>query len=394
MKKIVIAFVCSALTTGCVETTNVAASGGPDVERNRSYYLNHRYVGEALSYGNTAMDSAVAGRSDVARANFVQSTDTLATGLALHRQYAASRAENQEIAAAFLTLGIGLVGMNAANRAASSATSAADLNRINAAFSDFVGATGNFGQFLNEQIRLGEIDSSAVDRVDRDRWRSVVVSNHKFSRSIIQIHNKTRDTTCTGFFVDPYVVMTAAHCFRIGDALGAFRDTPQNGRDFMTGNRDFLKIDHQFSHIRWDGNVGRTGAYDVAFLLMAQPSSDWLPVSTAPVRPGTKLMALGYSGDLNNGYFLQIDYGCAATSVRPNDLLGSNCVIWRGNSGGPILTAGANPRVVGVNSSGYLRRERSANDTFAASPRQAVEMYDSMLAMDVVKGKATRNPFR
>ncbi|MCU0906072.1 MAG: S1 family peptidase [Rhodobacteraceae bacterium] len=384
----------AVLLAGCAETTGSPSATGTGVERNRSYYLGHRYVGEALASGNAAMAAAVSGRGDVARANFVQSTDTLATGLALHRQYAAERAESQQVAATILTLGIGIAGMSAANRASANATNAADLNRINAAFSDFIGATGNFGQFLNEQIRLGEVGSSAVNRVDRDRWRSVVVSNHSFARSIIQIHNQTRNTSCSGFFVDRYVVMTAAHCFQIGDALGAFRDTPQNGRDFMTGNREFLKIDHQFSHIRWNPNDRRTRPYDIAFLLMAQPSSDWLPVSTAPVRPGQRLMALGYSGDLNNGYFLQIDYGCAATSVGASANLGSNCVLWRGNSGGPFLTAGANPRVVGVASSSALQRNRSADDGFAASTREAVDMYDSLLALDVVRGRASRNPFR
>ena len=127
---------------------------------------------------------------------------------------------------------------------------------------------------------------------------------------------------------------------------------------------------------------------------MAKPSSDVLPVSTVPVRQGTKLMAIGYSGDLNNGYFLQIDYGCQVNSVRANGHLGSNCVIWRGNSGGPILTAGPNPRVVGVNSSSYLRGGRNINDTFSASTRQAAELFDQLIATPDVKGRATRNPFR
>jgi V8-like Glu-specific endopeptidase len=394
VRQLVVAVACLALVAGCAETPGGSSASGADVQKNRGYYLQHRYVGEAMSLGNAAMVSAVAGDGEMARARFVDSTDTLAKGLALHRQYAVDRADTQQVAATVLTLGIGIAGIAASQRAASNATTQADLNRVNSAFSNFIDATGNFGQFLNEQIRLGEIGSSAVSRVDRDRWRSVVVSNHRYVRSIVQIHNRTQNKTCTGFFVDTYMVMTAAHCFRLGDALAAFRDTPQNGKNFMTGEREFLEIDYQFSHGRWDGDVNSTGAFDLAFLLMAKPSSDWLPVSTAPVRPGTKLMAIGYSGDLNRGYFLQIDYGCQANSVRANDHLASDCVIWRGNSGGPILSAGTNPRVVGVNSSGHLRRDRSANDTFAASTRQAVAIYDNILTRDVVRGKATRNPFR
>lgn len=340
------------------------------------------------------MSAVASGQGKVAREHFVQSTDILATGLALHRQYAAQRAQNQQTAATVLVLGIGLIGAKASSDASAKAQSAAELNRINAAFSDFTNAAGNFGQFLNEQIRLGELNSSAVARVDRDRWRSVVVSNHKHAQSVVQIHNETRGTSCTAFFVDPYVLMTAAHCFKIGDALGAFRDSPQNGKNFMTGNRQYLEITHQFSHVGWDGNVNSTGAFDVAFLMMKNPSASWLPVSTASVRPGQELMALGYSGDLNDGYFLQIDYGCQATSIGRSFRLGSNCVIWRGNSGGPILTTGANPRVVGVNSSGHLRGDRSANDTFAASTRSAVEMFDLIINHPYTSGKIKHNPFR
>jgi len=397
VRQTIIALFCAAALAGCEDTAGGPAGAGTPgvpVQKGRSYYLDHGYVAEALGHGNQAMALAVAGQGEAARTSFVRSTETLASGLTLHRQYASERAENQQAAATVLTLGIGIVGAVAAGRASGNATSTAELNRINAAFSDFVDATGSFGQFLNEQIRQGEIGSSAVGRVDRDRWRSVVVSNHRYVRSIVTIRNQTSGRYCTGFFVDPHVVMTAAHCFRLGEALGAYRDMPQQGKNFMTGTREFLKIDYQFSHGRWDGDVNRTGAFDIAFLLMEKPSQDWLPVSTAPVRPGTELIAMGYSGDLNKGYFLQIDYGCRASSVRADNSLASSCVIWRGNSGGPIFTAGANPRVVGVNSSGYLRRDRSEDDTFSASTREAVAMFDEVAAHPAAAGKITRNPFR
>ncbi|GAB3676427.1 hypothetical protein GCM10028792_15500 [Salinisphaera aquimarina] len=61
--------------------------------------------------------------------------------------------------------------------------------------------------------------------------------------------------------------------------------------------------------------------------MTGQPGRSYLPVSARPLERGERLLAMGYSGDLKDGYFLQIDYGCEVTSVGEAGHFGNSCVI-------------------------------------------------------------------
>ncbi|MDF2097531.1 trypsin-like serine peptidase [Aquibaculum arenosum] len=365
----------------------------PKDEHDRSYFLDHRYVQDALAYGNKGFHDILAHNGEQARQSFVQSTNLLAAGLVEHKKFSAERAKTLSIVADIFRGGLMAAGSVAAYKAGSSATTTQQMNAAQSAFSNFLDASNSLGAFLQEQIRLGELNSSAVRSVHKDQWRSVVVADHLISRSIVRVLNETRNSSCTGFFIAPYVIMTSAHCFRLGDALGAFRQTPADGEAFMTGEDEYIEIERQYQHNLYvDGNTD-TRPYDIAFLVTKAPSESYLPVSTRSLTPGERLMVIGYSGDLNKGYFLRIDYGCEVTSLWKAGYFGSNCTGYPGNSGGPIITADKEIAVVGVTAAGHKRRDRSDNDTYGASIQRGAAVFHFVMNDPVLNGRIQSNPF-
>src|SRR5690554_5466812 len=61
----------------------------PKDEHDRSYFLDHRYVQDALAYGNKGFHDILAHNGEQARQSFVQSTNLLAAGLVEHKKFSA-----------------------------------------------------------------------------------------------------------------------------------------------------------------------------------------------------------------------------------------------------------------------------------------------------------------
>ncbi|MBO9357627.1 trypsin-like serine protease [Bordetella petrii] len=407
-RRIWMASICTILLTACQTLPpppppegSVLPANLTRVEADRGYFLDHEYVRDALAYGNQGFQKILSHNGELARQSFVKSTNLLAEGLAEHKKFAKDRAQTQRTFADIFKVGLMALGTAVAYKARSSANTGQQLQAVDAAFSNFLDASNSLGAFIQDQIRLGELGSSAVRTVDKNQWRAAVVADHRLSRSIVRVFNDTKfrgsnpsTSSCTGFFVAPYVIMTAAHCFEIGDALGAYRQIPADGKAFMTGEEEHIEIEMQYRGSYDDRARAKTRPYDMAFLLTKKPSESYLPISTRPLRMGEKLMSLGYSGDLNNGYFLRIDYGCKVTSFQQADSFRTNCITYGGNSGGPILAVDGEVAVVGVHHGSYRRTEGHTNDNgYEASMRQAAALFRMAMNHPASKGRIQANPF-
>ena len=150
-----------------------------------------------------------------------------------------------------------------------------------------------------------------------------------------------REENCSASLVAPSTILTAWHC------LEHYTD---------------LSRDPQFSLLHGSGTVtvaatrladGGGMEADWALLRLARPirSVGPLPVGSAAMPDGARVLLAGYARDRGlgeGGERLTWQAGCRLTDHKPGRV-GTDCVTYKGASGGPVLLDG---RVVGVISAG------------------------------------------
>jgi protease YdgD len=164
-----------------------------------------------------------------------------------------------------------------------------------------------------------------------------------------------RGSWCTGTWVGPRLVLTAAHCL-IGYEPGAriiarradgwaeaYASGPfifAQGEGYIRG----LRHDREdWALIRLDWSLGDSG---------------WLPIyaefSVGPEFTQPILLP-GYSADIEEGQSLSTHEGCLLMQVRRDGTLGHDCDMTGGASGAPLLhcRSPSDCSVVGMNSSSY-----------------------------------------
>jgi V8-like Glu-specific endopeptidase len=381
--------------SGCIDGTSlVEATPGSS-----SYYLQHGYVAEAKALGDQGFASVRAGDVAAARALFERSTAILADGARRHAAEAADRAELQRTLVQAGSIALAVAGALAAGNAASNARTTAQRDAVNRSMNDFASGLQTLSAMATDEVNDAQSRSVASNArsVETDTWRAAVVSDDALARSVVRIRNATSGGYCTGFFVSPYLIMTSAHCFRMGDAVGAYRLIPSDGRAVMRGEDEEIRIVHQYADARYERRGEQCNPFDMALLLTDKPSAFYLPVSTDPPQPGETLLTMGYSGDLNRGFFLRMDYGCKATSGLDRDgRFTHDCASYGGNSGGPVIRAGAGRiAAIGTHSCGkrVVRSTTRVPGRISDSVSLAEKMIASIRTRPEAQGKMSFAPF-
>ncbi len=198
-----------------------------------------------------------------------------------------------------------------------------------------------------------------------DGVRAVLYPSLGWMESIVRVNGKKG--TCTGWVWGGVAVVTNAHCVTNEDG------SPGPGTYSVAFERalgsESYKVVEVHTH-RNDGGWDRDWANDWAILALDryypyQGLKGWWTPDNAADRKnllGTKLMTAGYSGDLNDGRFLGMHWGCGALGFsNKNTVLEHKCRTWKGSSGSPIVIAEGKHAgyVVAMNS--YVRGRTQEN---------------------------------
>ncbi len=211
---------------------------------------------------------------------------------------------------------------------------------------------------------------------------------------IVQVIRAT--STCTGSFVGPRLILTNRHCV-IGTDGKPDLPTHIEWRYFAsayTGQRVDPGIGEKV--LRWkvvnavypDRDHESDFSADWALLETDTPSTvGFLGVrdpATIPDFATTHIAVAGFSGDLNDGRYVTMDWGCPIVATPQKAVLRYGCRTFPGSSGSPVFIVdrpGMRRIVVGVNSRGYKGTAEGLK-TAAADP----EMFRNIVRMRAEQG--------
>ena len=367
------------------------------------YVDGYFYLDRARMEGNRAFMALLDGNEGQAREHFSLSERYLTSGVQVHKAVLNERVETQQDVTALLgigaLIGVTAMGMDAADE------NPARADEIYQSLSDTLELTADMFDGISrliEQIHEVDIDEDA-QQVDLDQWRAAVVSDHPISRAIVRVSQSREAPSCTAFFIQPRIVATSAHCLDEMDQgrLWVRTNDPREKEIFLEsmGGRslDWETVYWPDSY-DWPNTCHRD---DVALIVTENASEYWLPIDTQPVVGTAPAMVIGYSGDLDSGFFQRMDYGCLiGVSTGWPGMVSHNCATYPGNSGGPVFsvdsTRSESPfRVVGINSCGYteLAGDRIDQEYFgdsgwnnAAGIQPLERLYNSVIADNPTAG--------
>ena len=368
------------------------------------YVDGYFYLDRARMEGNRAFMALLDGNEDQAREQFSSSERYLTSGIQAHKAILNERTETQQGVTALLGIGA-LIGVTAMGLSAAD-ENPARADQIYQTLSDSLELTANTFDDISrliEDIHEIDIDEDA-QQVDFDQWRAAVISDHPISRAIVRVSSQAPEaSSCTAFFIQPRIVATSAHCLdEMNKGRLWVRTNDPREKEIFLQSQGGRSLDWEF--VYWPDTYNWEAAChpdDIALIVTERASEYWLPIDTQPVIGSTPAMVIGYSGDLDSGFFQRLDYGChiEASTAWPGMVV-HNCAIYPGNSGGPVFsidsTRSKRPiRVVGINSCGTTSffGDRIDQDSleagggnWAASIQHLKPVYNSVVAENPTAG--------
>ncbi len=286
------------------------------------------YLDRARMEGNRAFMALLDGNDNQAREHFSLSEHYLTSGVQRHKAVLNERAEIQQDVTALVGIGA-LIGVTAMTIDAAQ-DSPATADEIYQGLSDTLELTVNMFDRIShliEQIHVVDIDEDA-QQVDQDQWRAAIVSDHPISRAIVRVSQSPEEPSCTAFFIQPRIVATSAHCLDEVDQarLWVRTNDPREKEVFLESATGRLL---DWEAVYWPGTYDWPNTChrdDVALIVTEKASEYWLPIDTQPVDRTAPAMVIGYSGDLDSGFFQRMDYGCLmrASADWPG-MVSNNC---------------------------------------------------------------------
>ncbi len=150
-------------------------------------------------------------------------------------------------------------------------------------------------------------------------------------------------TSCTGTLIGARLVLTAGHCLY---QKARRQLLPVSSLHFLAGVKggDFaahalvIRVEHASGLLALLRGESRELGDDWAVLVLDQPLGERfgiLPLARTPLPPGTALKSAGYAQD--HRLKLMADPDCRTLPGAPGGLIGHDCEVTHGNSGGPLL---------------------------------------------------------
>ena len=345
--------------------TGYATAAAQIDKTTETYVHGYFYLDHARMAGNRAFMALLDGNHETARKYFSSSRDYLTSGIRAHEEVLRKREDSQRRRASIFAIAAAVGVVASASKTASDATTIEETNAIFDAARHTLDVT--FDAVHSRLNSISDINKSDVHEeakyIDPDAWRVAVISDHPISQAVVRVFTPRMDgtnTRCTGFFIQPRLIATSAHCLNEhhkGDLWVEVQSPREEKEQFLLGKsakRLSIERVHWPRTYQWNKTCHPD---DIALIVVGDDSrSDhWLPLDTRRITDGSEALIIGYSGDLDTGFFQRMDYGCKMEQERKRRMMGTNCASYGGNSGGPILSvdhnrAGTPFRVVGIQS--------------------------------------------
>jgi len=350
--------------------TSAAAGHDPD---DAVYLDSYLYVDHARQLGSIGMIELRQGNPRKAREYFAQSTSVMNNGFTAHKSILESRTSRRDAASAVFAVGtvVGAALLGAGGDIEDAIAGigdmpASDLEKVLEA------AGGTVESIFPVPTDIPV--AGGVERAESDQFfRTPAFTSDPVISSVNQIVGE--DTNCSAVRLSKRILATSAHCF-YDNKFSSIKiyskqisyDLPESFINPRGYSSSYVRASgsDMYRHSLYDPDTTKGRWHDIAILVdedgvgskRALSETSALYPKNAQDRTG---LVVGFSGDLSEGRYRQLDFGCQMRNINTADdhpVYRTNCVGYKGNSGGALYAGFPNENansedrfaLIGINS--------------------------------------------